>query len=192
MVYNPAIPGQTDWLSNSQAQVQTNFTALDTIFGVDHVTYSAVTNNGLHSKITFSNVTADPALGAIPYPEALLYTKHQGIAPNQTTELFFSTENQNGATKAISQLTGLPSSITANGYITLAGGLILQWGGAVCNVAGTPIAFPKTFPNAVFSLTLSPVANQKRGIAENTLNTTGFVCYTENNGTQVYWMAIGN
>lgn len=115
MVYNPAIPGPTDWLSNSQAQIQTNFTALDTIFGVDHVAYSAVTNNGFHSKVTFNNVSTDPVLGAILYPQSLLYTKHQGIAPNQTTELFFSTENQNGATKIINQLTGLPSSITANG-----------------------------------------------------------------------------
>lgn len=107
MAYNNAIPNGPDWISASQPQIKDNFTALDTIFGLNHITYSAGSDNGEHTKVTFNNVTADPALGTLVYPKSLLYTKHTGVNPDRTSQLYFSNENENLGTKTISHVSGI-------------------------------------------------------------------------------------
>lgn len=45
-------------------------------------------------------------------------------------------------------------NITTSGYITLPGGLIMQWGTNVFTPAGSQITFPMPFPSQVFQITL--------------------------------------
>ena len=74
MTFNPNIPQATDLTSASQSQILTNFSQLNTIFDVDHVTYdnATVANRGKHDKSTYIEQGADPATSA---NEVALYSK---------------------------------------------------------------------------------------------------------------------
>jgi len=63
MSYNPNIPQASDLISTSQPQIQTNFSQLDTVFNVDHFTYSSVSNNGKHRKATLVSTAAPVTAG---------------------------------------------------------------------------------------------------------------------------------
>lgn len=96
MTYNPSIPNATDLISTSQGEIKTNFTQLDTQFGIDHINFKngGVNGTGFHKKVTFSGVIADPGQTA---PISTLYTK----LVSGTPQLFF----QNGALAAnVSQI----------------------------------------------------------------------------------------
>ena len=87
-----------------------------------------------------------------------------------------------------------PYSITANGYITLWGGLIVQWGLAprtMANVLRT-FTWPIPFPSAVFSINVTPRdgAPSPAVIWSSTLIST--VIFTRSVAEDVYVMAIGN
>ncbi len=102
MSYNASIPNSTDRPSDSASQIKANFTALNTIFGEEHITYNAASNNGEHKKITFNDIlAADPNLSD---PKASLYTKT--IAGD--SQLFFENFDVGGAVNVIRQMTDLP------------------------------------------------------------------------------------
>lgn len=89
-------------------------------------------------------------------------------------------------------------SLAANGYATLPGGLIIQWGtfNATQNGSGT-ITFPLTFPNAVFSVVGTPTAssgtNSTFTIADNNLINFSYNWPSASGGSHLAsWMAIGN
>lgn len=90
------------------------------------------------------------------------------------------------------------SSLTANGYQKLPGGLILQWGsGAYTD--GTAITFPIAFPTGVLSITVTEqslaadatTAIARVGVASDTVTTTGFTVRMDQ-ATSIYWMAVGH
>lgn len=57
MAYNPNIPNSSDFLSVSQAQMKNNFNDANTIFGFDHITFNASTNQGKHNSVTMPDLT---------------------------------------------------------------------------------------------------------------------------------------
>lgn len=57
MAYNPNIPNTSDFLSVSQAQIKNNFNDANTIFGFDHITFDASTNQGKHNSVTMPDLT---------------------------------------------------------------------------------------------------------------------------------------
>jgi hypothetical protein len=102
--YYPSIPASSDNPSVSQGQIQTNFGTLNTVFDVDHVTFSAGSNQGMHDKVTFV-----APLGANPNqasPIASLYTK----TLSAKSQLYF--QNDTGSSDVV-QLTG--SLLTESG-----------------------------------------------------------------------------
>ena len=102
MTYNPNIPQSTDRPSDSQSQILANFTALNTIFGKDHVEFNASTDEGEHKKVTLHEpVVADPNL---PDPYGSIYTKT--VAGD--SELFFEKWDNAAAANLVQQLTNLP------------------------------------------------------------------------------------
>lgn len=104
MTYNPAIPGPNDLISQSQAQIQTNFSQADTAFAVDHTAFSVTPNQGQHKKVTLIAPIANPNLAG---NLASVYTKTSGAG----VELFY----QHGiANLGVSQLTG--GGITTAAY----------------------------------------------------------------------------
>ena len=63
MSFNPAIPDASDLLSQSQLDLKTNFTQLNTIFAYDHVAFNDATviDRGFHKKVQFNDNTASVA-----------------------------------------------------------------------------------------------------------------------------------
>lgn len=75
--------------------------------------------------------------------------------------------SSNGSAASWSPLTTLfgAQSVGANGYITLPGGLIMEWGtsGSITNNSSGSISLPLTFPTAIFSVTVTPNASAGSG-----------------------------
>lgn len=89
-------------------------------------------------------------------------------------------------------------NITTNGYITLPGGLILQWGNSPSvgpNGASVAITFPITFPSAVIYINQMGTGTTSGGNANQvitTKSTTGFTLVNSNTGAGVFmWFALG-
>ncbi|GLV28203.1 hypothetical protein TomTYG75_07260 [Sphingobium sp. TomTYG75] len=113
-----------------------------------------------------------------------------------------------GATTAASAFANIAvaaSSLSANGYIKLQNGLIIQWGkGAIQSNTDNPadaqtITFPIAFPTAVFSVVLSTEssANVDGGWQAYSVGLSSFRAYFNKfeagSGTGApYWIAVGN
>ena len=52
MVYKPNIPASTDKPAQSQPEIQTNFSELNTQFSLEHVAFNAGADNGKHKFVT--------------------------------------------------------------------------------------------------------------------------------------------
>jgi hypothetical protein len=89
-----------------------------------------------------------------------------------------------------------------NGWTFLPGGLLMQYGTATVNIAGssTTISFPISFTSSVFSITIgcintggnSPAANNVF-IQSGSVEIDQFIATNSSSGTvnTIYWMAIG-
>ena len=198
MVYQPNKPLAGDKISQSQVDLEGNFQALNVGFSVDHVAYD-LANAGTHKVINFITTP-------IPAPPAPTGT-NSGLYPQAVagiTQLFFKNST------VTTQLTG-PRSITSTaanpGYITLPGGLILQWTVVRAQPSGNQQAnFPIAFPNTTFSVQITPNAASAQDTVALNFNepsaagayqffgfnlTTAFF-RVKTTGTDVYIFAIGN
>lgn len=184
MTYSTTIPGPNDDPSDSQGQLLTNFSQLNTQFTVDHINLTSATDNGEHRKITLNNVIG--AHAAPVDPKSLIFSD----AVAAISELFF--ENANGQ----EQLTNL--TITSTGtrrHIVTPWGIHFDFGTAPANTNGTAITFQTAFPNNVFMLVQGVQANvaaAPRTVTYSVLAVTGFTAFTSNNGLVFSYFAIGN
>jgi len=115
------------------------------------------------------------------------------IAPGTSGNVLTS----NGTTWSSQSLSAnLSSSLGANGYQTLPGGLKLQWGFRSAASGTVSVTFPIAFSSACYSVT----ATRATGGADfwppqiQSISTTGFTYIQSGNTTAnmpVYWMAIG-
>ncbi len=211
--YQPGIPTGTVNLDVDYKALQANFTALDTIFNVDHVTYSNTTaQKGYHKDIHFNPISTTVTNGpnnyvtATQYPQGIpatvtgigqLFSSSVTDGVNTDTGLYWLT----GGGRQIALTRNFAPVIAATGYTFLPGGLIMQWGSIATPASGAPVAgnlvtFPLTFPNNVFSITLGPsranTTNEALTVNSTTVTTAGFNVITgSNNYARVYWQAIG-
>lgn len=132
--YQPGIPVGTTPLDQDYLNIQANFQQLDTTYGVDHIAYSTVDNNGYHTSVHLVPVSTT----------ATNPPNNQPVDPPATTAgigQVFSAEINDGATTdtalyflsgdgVVTQLTTPSAAPVAgtSGYTFLPGGLILQWG----------------------------------------------------------------
>ena len=103
----------------------------------------------------------------------------------------------NGTTAAWATVSSNPytaQSTNATGYITLVGGLIIQWGKIMVGGGTSQTAtFAITFPNAVHSVTTSK--GNGAVINNGTFNTTSAQFHNDGglgNSSNVYYIAIGH
>jgi hypothetical protein len=184
MSYNASIPQATDSPSQSQSQILTNFTQLNTIFGENHIKFDAGSGNGEHTLVTFNDVLAAHAAPASP--KTLLYTK----TSSGKQELFFENDT------VISQLTGLTAVLGANGTYTFPGGLTIKWGNASVTSVATTVTFPIAFTNNCW--TVIATANNNGGAPIDPISVTitdkiKFRCFGATPvGEPFYYIAIGN
>ena len=98
--------------------------------------------------------------------------------------------NVNGNVHVGGQITGLAGSATNNGYQTLPGGIIMQWGSVVSGAEPGTVTFPTPFPNNCFMVVATNnVDSNSITTAVYNWNKTGF---TYDKTVSLTWMAIGN
>ena len=193
MAYQPNIPTGSVPLNIDYQNLRTNFTALNTIFGVDHLTYNnATAQKGYHTNIHMVPAGSNPS-AVVGYGTLYNRTTNDGYDSDQT--LFFLT----GDGKRLQLTSNVSPSLANTGYTFLPGGLILQWGRTnIQSTGNVPIVFPLAFANAVYSaqVTYSITDNTtvRSGISAGTLSTTGFT-WEGTNSSQLrtlFWMVIGS
>ena len=117
---------------------------------------------------------------------------------HQTNDISASSGSMtiDGAALSSNPYTALSTSAT--GYITLVGGLIIQWGksGYLGTGGSSSVSFAITFPNACRSVTMSPHAastSNSFSWASGAPSTSGVTFYSRGAvpATGVYYIAIG-
>lgn len=209
MSYNPSIPNPTDFLSDSQGQIKTNFTAINAGLAINHYPLSPnTTDTGKHKYVQLPENAAIATL----VNENLLFTQPVG----GVTQLFVKGET-NGSEY---QLTSIASGIDPNfstfgtngvyttvgpisfsgGWTFLPGGLLLQYG-TVTNANGnaqTAVPFPKSFKSTTvpFSIVTTMIrtgagADVIYVVPTSPTDIDFDVFNTSGNPRPFYWYAIG-
>ncbi len=181
--YNINVPIASKPPRNSPPNFQTNFGTNAGLIGTDHYQFTDPVNGGWHQKSTYVAQAADP--GSVS-GQSVHYSKVVGTS----TEEFIQ---RDGTATAI-QLTTLAGNPVAaqTGQSFLPGGIVIKWGQAVVQPSGTTVAFSPAFPNNCFQVVMTPDSNTARGLAENSINASGFRAYGENSNTTIHYIAVGN
>lgn len=182
LAYNTGIPAAANNPSSDQPNMQTNTNSIGSWVSVDHYGFNN-SLGGYHQQVHLTNQSA-PGIGTA---NGVFYAN---LANGQSWPYW---QNTLGSFQLMGQ-----NSIGANGYITIPGGIILQWGSttAVTNSSSTSVSFPLTFTN-IFSLQATIVTSDNSTIRFSILNnatTTGFTTTQTNSShfTNLYWFAVGN
>lgn len=191
MTFNSAIPGANDPISQSQAQIQTNFSQSDLIFDINHVTFdnASVASRGKHRKVDYIRVAAPGSIAA----EAVVYQKLAGGSSN----LFMQ---RDGVATEL-QLTG-PTPVTgSNGEGFMAGAsapILYKWGQFTTGANPQVVTFTalapalSAFPTNCFVVLLTPI--NSGGIASFRVSTQNATSFTVNTpaGSSFSFLAIGH
>ena len=143
MSYTFNIPTNGQSLGNSRPQVQGNFTYINTAFAINHIAFNQV-NVGKHYKVEMPRQSPSPTPAAT---EGMLFTKLSG----GITRLIWKRDG--GATDI--ELTGIDPKNATNGYSTLPGGIIIQWGVVDSLASSGTVLFAAaniSFPNNCFMI----------------------------------------
>lgn len=200
MTFNPNIPTGLVKLSIDYLNIKNNFSASNTVFGVDHNTFSDTSpQKGYHKSI---HIVPQATPAAVSGYGQLYSNTTTDI--NTDTALFWETGSTSPVRNVQLTMNFVPKSNT-NGFTFLPGGLILQWGtvsSAIKNTS-TNVNFATSnmnFPNNCFGVTGSLSA----GTTSSTLtiskitggtNKTAFNYFINSNSSQTIdftWLAIGN
>lgn len=166
MSFNASIPQSSDIPAESQAQLLTNFGQLDGIFGNNHVTFTAGTDNGKHNFCQMPEQGAVPATAA---DEGALFTQ-VGVAPHPTVSELFYRRESNGIEIKMTGFSGTNNA--ASGAILLPSGLILKWGNGVFSNNDTVTFAASPVFTTVFQIFLQVRTNDSSG---TTINDAAYV-----------------
>lgn len=150
---------------------------------------SGTVTAGVSGQIAYYNANSNTVAGISNLPDLITATTR---AVNTSNTQLATTAFVNPA-----------STISANGYVKLANGTIIQWGSisAVVDGSDTSVSFPLTFPNNVYAISgfqtsSNRVAEASIGgwcLNNSTLTTSGFIVHNASTGTNTWsWLAIGN
>lgn len=99
-----------------------------------------------------------------------------------------------GAGGRATESVGFPGSLSANGWVKLPGGLILQWGQVTTTTGGVsvPVTFPITFPSAVRTVLLTNRSVNTVTAKADSPTASGFNAQSGQTSSQLWdWFAIG-
>jgi hypothetical protein len=182
MTYLPNIPQRGDYLTQSQSELLTEYTVLDSIYSVNHVPLTSVTDVGFHTKVDLPDLGGDPS--APPNGQGIVYVTGSG----KDSSLMF----RNGT--AAYNLMGQRSTDT-RGYAVLPGGIYIQWGSNNVDPAGVTLKFRVPFPTACGALIATGVGRGNSHTFVVGMVTTEQFFIQQNFGTSgrigAYWWAIG-
>lgn len=201
MTYNPSKPAPNDLLSDSQLDIQTNFSVANTSFGKNHFPFdNGTVNNGKHNFVQMPVSAVIPAgLAAL---EGTIYTKSVGAPP--ISEVYYTPDNSTNEyqiTRTVSTAIALFGTNTAypaspvdatrvGGWTFLPGGLLLQYGRIdVPPSTSQDIVFPIAYTSFVTGVNVTGVDSPAVIKALTLLKLT--VTHSNSNTKIVYWTAIG-
>lgn len=171
MTFNPAIPQPTNLISVSQGQVLTNFSQLNTQFGVDHSPFytGSANGTGFHKQVTSpaqASVSASAGSG-------VYYTSMVGTLGGTTTQAVY----KSGDVTPVSLLSG----VKAWGTIDNTGLRLDSFNIASVTLGATgnyTVAFTNALSNANYAVIATPRLNNTFGnggiIGYDSLSTSGF------------------
>ena len=191
MAYQQNKPEANDLKSQSQADIQGNFAAIQTFLEVNHETF-ADANEGKHKHVTFPEQGADPATAA---DEVAIYSKLSAVTAD--TGLFFRKESSGDVVECTAAVKA------ASGYTMLPSGLKIAWGIGTINTGSQTsanVTFNSAFSVIPYSVQLTPY-NAQTGAARdyvmNVVSLTTAVFKATRNASYVgttayfYYLAIG-
>lgn len=188
MSYQPSIPAASDLLSVSQSGLQTNFTQLNNVFAVDHVTFNpAVANSGKHNKVTLPQQASTPATAAL---EGVIYTK----AVAGVMSLLYRDQSDGVISQLLS--TNVWDSGSSSGTISL-GTTLINYGNVSVAFSGntTQVVIYKTAflsPAYVPYLISKDVSGPLFAITASAAGTFSITVYSGGSGTANFsYLAIG-
>ena len=193
MTFSPTIPQATDLISNSQADLLTNFGQLNTQYGADHDGFNTGSGNGsgMHDQVTFLANQSAPSLTRNSV------TGVSGLYANAVSalsQLFFQNSTQN---VQLTNLTVVSTTPSATGFgIKTPWGITLNWGQATVNVVGG-VGFPITFQVPFTTSAQAAFATTENNISAPTtvggLVLGGMTIYRYAGGPSntVFFLAIG-
>ena len=112
-------------------------------------------------------------------------------------------EMRRQANSVLDGITAPGQVLSTNGYVTLPGGVIIQWGltGVIPDDSTLTVTFPIPFPNACLNVNATEqytgVVSGAHVLAITTITNTNFtvladdVSTTTNANLKAYWIAIG-
>lgn len=187
MRFNPNVPTGLVDLDQDYINLRNNFSVSNTAFGVNHTPFSVADNQGFHTKIDMNNQDSPIRLG-----DLTLYARSAGgvaalWAKNSTQDF---------------PLFSGPVSGGTNGYSSMFGGIILQWGIVNGMVATNPVLFTTSninFPINCFTvqatlIPTTPPTTNAQTISITSVSRFGFTAnYSGGSAYNAfYWFAIGN
>ncbi len=192
MVFDPTIPQPTDKPAASQPKILSNFSLLNSLFGLNHYAFNdpTVANRAKHKYTTLVNQAAGGPVTIAG--ELALYSKSVGGA----AVLFVK---RDGGASEVQLTTRWNPVNAANGLTYLAGNLIMQWGitNAPSGESGN-IAYPLAFaaaPHCIQISVLRQVGSSTTPVFISSTNpptaTVFRIVNTSSNAHNVYWLAIG-
>lgn len=192
--YNRDIPDGPHNPSSDVTPMKINTNAIDDLLAVDHVSFN-LANGGIHKQVNMANESSPTRLA-----DLVLYARLAGGVSSLWAK---------NATNDLPLFTG-PASGAANGYTSIYGGMIVQWGstsfaGGNSHETGTQNFPLNPFPNNCFVVVPQlQIASTATTTASNTIairsfTTAGFTWVfnssSASGSTQFpgfYWIAIGN
>lgn len=126
MTFNPNVPQPGDLLSKSQNDLLNNNSALNSVFGIDHFSFSnATANSGFHQKVTTPAIGAVPATTTNPIfyafsPYAQIGVIHYSRGPSNAVPTPLTTLQSSSSPISLSPLASTPVLSTA-GITTIYG-----------------------------------------------------------------------
>ena len=195
MSYNTNIPQSGQTLGNTRADINTNFSLINSTFAQDHVG-PGLSGQGKHNVCHFPERASDSATAV---NEIAIYCK-VGTSPAESN-LFFRGENSGFVyqlTKSV-QAQNATFGSTTNGWTFLPGNLIMMYGSqANPGTSINTVTFPFSFPSGAAPFCLQ-ISGQVGGANPNAISidngtiptATDFRYKTSATGGSIYWMAIG-
>lgn len=185
MSYTPGLPTANQSFKETQGPINTNFTVANTAFGVDHVNFQTVTNQGNHHQITFD---ANNVPGAVTVdPKSIIFTKNN--AAGHPYPFFLNSE----AAAVANALPFLPDLVTSGtDYGFKIGNIIVNFGSHSVNGTSAFLNFAIPFVSNIYAITSG--VNNSSASSTCTFTSVGLIQFkmvTSNNNT-VWYIAIGN
>lgn len=184
-VYNPNIPQASDLVSNSQGQLLTNFSQLNTQFGVDHSAFEAGGSNGtgFHNQVTFPTAV-------VAAPTGVVGIIHDVIAGAGT--ISFAGKPIPYFANSVGDFPIMPDikKGTGNDYSFQIGKLIVNFGSNVTAGTSATVVFNQPFTNDNYSVSLTANGISSLLFVTNPI-TTQLTIRATNGNINCYYIAIG-